>query len=337
MSPMTDQMLNSKYKTENLRFLRTHLGMTQKEFIERFLIREDGTPAMSVATFSNLESKGGIRLAEVLLKASEALQIDSMLFSMDPDTFARKISILLSDSADTENIGRSVARSGKIDQLLYKLTMYFAEKLMDKELKKGDKIESDRELAKKMNVGRSAIREALKVLDVLGMLDIRPGQGTYISSEEANFFIIPLSWSLFLNGSQLKDILEVRNLLEVKAAQLAAEHADDAGRRRLSLLAEKISKAYEEQEEKEFLDYEMEFHRCVAQCSGNQVIYSMLETISNLMRRLSATGMTGVHQQEEIYQENQRIYSLILAGDKEGSAEAMREHMKRSTQRYHYI
>ena len=67
---MTDQMLNSKYKTENLRFLRTHLGMTQKEFIERFLIREDGTPAMSVATFSNLESKGGIRLAEVLLKAS---------------------------------------------------------------------------------------------------------------------------------------------------------------------------------------------------------------------------------------------------------------------------
>ncbi|MFR8545849.1 MAG: FadR/GntR family transcriptional regulator [[Clostridium] scindens] len=129
----------------------------------------------------------------------------------------------------------------------------------------------------------------------------------------------------------------MRNLLEVKAAQLAAEHADDAGRRRLSLLAEKISKAYEEQEEKEFLDYEMEFHRCVAQCSGNQVIYSMLETISNLMRRLSATGMTGVHQQEEIYQENQRIYSLILAGDKEGSAEAMREHMKRSTQRYHYI
>ena len=173
---MTDQMLNSKYKTENLRFLRTHLGMTQKEFIERFLIREDGTPAMSVATFSNLESKGGIRLAGVLLKASEALQIDSMLFSMDPDTFARKISILLSDSADTENIGRSVARTGKIDQLLYRLTMYFAEKLMDKELKKGDKIESDRELAKKMNVGRSAIREALKVLDVLGMLDIRPGQ-----------------------------------------------------------------------------------------------------------------------------------------------------------------
>ena len=80
MSPMTDQMLNSKYKTENLRFLRTHLGMTQKEFIERFLIREDGTPAMSVATFSNLESKGGIRLAEVLLKASEALQIFHAIF-----------------------------------------------------------------------------------------------------------------------------------------------------------------------------------------------------------------------------------------------------------------
>ena len=70
---------------------------------------------------------------------------------------------------------------------------------MDKELKKGDKIESDRELAKKMNVGRSAIREALKVLDVLGMLDIRPGQGTYISSEEANF-----SLSLILSYSSME-------------------------------------------------------------------------------------------------------------------------------------
>lgn len=334
---MTDQMLNPKYKTENLRILRAQLGMTQTEFIERFLIREDGTPAMSVATFSNLESKGGVRLAEVLLKTSEALQIDTMLFSMDPDAFAKKISTLLSGSADAENLGRSAARTGKIDQLLYRLTMYFAEKLMDKELKKGDKIESERELAKRMDVGRSAIREALKVLDVLGMLDIRPGQGTYISSEETNFFIIPLSWSLFLNGSQLKDILEVRNLLEVKAAQLAAEHADEAGRKRLSLLEGKIGRAYEEQKEKEFLDYEMEFHRCIAQCSGNQIIYSMLETISNLMRRLSATGMEGAHQQEEIYRENQRIYSRILARDEEGSAEAMREHMKRSTERYHYI
>ncbi|MFR4625502.1 MAG: FadR/GntR family transcriptional regulator [Dorea formicigenerans] len=71
--------------------------------------------------------------------------------------------------------------------------MYFAEQMFDKSLKKGDKIESDRVLATKLGVGRSAVREALKVLDVLGMIDILLGQGTYISGNEANFFVIPLS------------------------------------------------------------------------------------------------------------------------------------------------
>ena len=64
------------------------------------------------------------------------------------------------------------------------------------------------------------------MLEVLGMIDIRPRQGMYISNNENNFFVIPLSWSMFLNGSQVDSIIEVRNVLEVKAAQLAAKQDD---------------------------------------------------------------------------------------------------------------
>ena len=214
--------------------------------------------------------------------------------------------------------------------------MYFAEQMFDKSLKKGDKIESDRVLATKLGVGRSAVREALKVLDVLGMIDIRPGQGTYISGNEANFFVIPLSWSLFMNGNQTESILEVRDLLEVKAAYLAADCVDDRALNHLYDVSHKIHQAYVEQNYKKFLDADLEFHSSIAECSGNTVIYSMLQTISNLMRHVSETGMIDGRQLQEIYEEHQRIYGLILAKDGEGAAEAMEEHMKRSKVRYNY-
>ena len=202
--------LNPVHKKDNLRLLRRALRLTQKEFIERFLSSPDGKPLMSIATLSNLESKDGPRLNEVILAVSESLGIDSMLFSMPSEEFAEKIYILLPEDAGRA-MKKNSAKKGNISQLLNRLTMYFAEQIFEKRLKKGDKIESDRVLAAKLGVGRSAIREALKVLDVLGMIDIRPGQGTYISNNETNFFIIPLSWSLFLNGSQIDNIVEVRD------------------------------------------------------------------------------------------------------------------------------
>ena len=328
--------LNAVHKKENLRLLRRTLRLTQKEFIARFLSKADGTPTMSIATYSNLESKDGPRMNEVILAVSESLGMDSMTFSMPPEEFADKINILLPDDVGKDVAVKTNAKKGNINQLLNRLTMYFSEKLFDKTLKKGDKIESDRELAAKLGVGRSAIREALKVLDVLGMIDIRPGQGTYISNNEANFFIIPLSWSLFLNGNQTDNIIEVRNLLEVQAAYLAASCKKEDCLNKLYDVSHRIRNAYVAQDFKEFLNADLEFHICIAECSGNQVIYSMIQTISNLMKHVSGTGMVDKEQLQSIYDEHQKIYGLILASDAEGAAKAMREHLDKSIARYNY-
>lgn len=328
--------LNPVNKKENLRLLRSALRLTQKEFIDRFLSSADGKPAMSIATFSNLESRDGVRMNEVILAVSEKLGIDSMLFSIPPEEFSERIQVLLPGDAAGDSGGKGRAKKGNINHLVNRLTMYFAEQIFEKRLKKGDKIESDRVLAQKMNVGRSAIREALKVLEVLGMIDIRPGQGTYISNHEASFFIVPLSWSLFLNGGQIDSIVEVRNLLEVKAAYLAAKCTDKECLDRLYDISHELHKAYVEKDFKEFLDGDLEFHICIAECSGNQVIYSMIQTISNLMRHVSGSGMVDEEQLKDIYEEHQRVYGLILAKDTEGASEAMKEHLEKSLGRYDY-
>ena len=325
------------YKNENLRLLRLTLGLTQKQFIERFLSDDDGTPLISVATLSNLESRGGMRLDEVILRTAEGLGMDVMSFLMQPEEFAENIHELLPNGEEDEAASRSQSgKRGNIGQLLNRLTMYFAEQIFEKNLKKGDKIESDRELAERFGVGRSAVREAMKVLDVLGMVDIRPGQGTYISNNESNFFIIPLSWSLFLNGSQIDDLVDVRNVLEVRAAFLTAVNTDEEGRRELHENMHLQHQSYLEKDYNTFLKADLDFHSCIARCSGNQVIYSMNQTIRNLMRHISGTGMVNEEQLRDIYQEHQKIYGLILAGDGDGAAEAMKEHLRQSRGRYRY-
>lgn len=333
---MSGEERNPVYKKDNIRFLRRYLGLTQKEFIDRFLTDKNDKASMSIATYSNLESKGGPRINEVVLALSEKLAVDSMIFSMVPEAFAQQIDMLLPNGMTQEIIHQNGIKKKNVDQLLNRLTMYFAEQMFEKKLKKGDKIESDRVLAAKLGVGRSAVREALKVLDVMGMIDICPGQGTYISSKEENFFIIPLSWSLFLNGGQVDNILVVRNLLEAKAAELAAGCQNEESLSRLHEVSHTLHNAYMRQNYKEFLEEDLKFHLCIAECSENTVIYSMIQTIRNLMKHVSGTGMVDEMQLKEIYEEHQQIYGLIIARDGKGAARAMQEHLEKAGQRYNF-
>lgn len=327
---------NPVYKKDNMRFLRRHLGLTQKEFIERFLLDDEKKPTMSIATYSNLESKGGVRMNDVVLTVSEKLGVDSMIFSMMPEEFTARIGMLLPGTMEQEIFRNNSIKKGNIDQLLNRLTMYFAEQMFEKKLKKGDKIESDRVLASKLDVGRSAVREALKVLDVMGMIDICPGQGSYISSKEENFFIIPLAWSLFLNGGQIESILVVRNLLEVKAAELAADCKEEESLVKLYETFHRLHNTYTAKDYKEFLEEDLKFHLCIAECSGNMVIYSMIQTIRNLMKHVSGSGMVDEDQLKEIYEEHQKVYGLLIAHDGPGAASAMQEHLERAAKRYNY-
>ncbi len=310
--------------------------MTQAEFISQFLSDENGKAAMSVATYSNLESKGGARLNEVIVAVSESLGLDSMIFSLEVEDFSNQIERLLPEKEEGSLIRKPENKKGDINQLLNRLTMYFAEQIFDKKLKKGDQIESDRVLAEKLGVGRSAIREALKVLDVLGMIDIRPGQGTFITNNETNFFIIPLSWSLFLNGDQVDSIITVRNVLEVKAAELAATYCTQESMVRLTDITHDIQEAYLQKDFDRFLDGDLAFHTCIAACSGNQVIYSMIQTISSLLRQISGSGMADEEQLTQIYEEHQTICGCILAKDAIGAGRAMQQHLDNSKKRYNY-
>ena len=339
---MVEGKYNSVYKKDNIRQVRRTLKMTQKEFLEYFLMKENGKTAMSVATLSNLESKGGDRLNEVISAVSGRLQLDSMMFSLEPQEFLQNLESCLNSHQADEDLFYKSEKKGNISQLVNRLTMYFADEILEGRLKRGDQIESDRELAKKLNVGRSAVREALKVLDVLGMIDIRLGQGTYITSRETNFFSVPLSWSLFLDGAQVKSILQVRGALELRAVQLAAQCEDKNKLDKLTDIYYRMQKTFQESKDtdnlqhalQETLNADIEFHTCIAECSGNPIILSMLTTIRNFLKRVSGTGMVDAEQLQAVVEEHQKLYGAIISGNVDAATQTMMKHLAASMARY---
>ena len=339
---MVEGKYNSVYKKDNIRQVRRTLKMTQKEFLEDFLMKENGKTAMSVATLSNLESKGGDRLNEVISAVSGRLQLDSMMFSLEPQEFLQNLETCLNSHQADEDLFYKSEKKGNISQLVNRLTMYFADEILEGRLKRGDQIESDRELAKKLNVGRSAVREALKVLDVLGMIDIRLGQGTYITSRETNFFSVPLSWSLFLDGTQVKSILQVRGALELRAVQLAAQCEDKNKLDKLTDIYYRMQKTFQESKDtdnlqhalQETLNADIEFHTCIAECSGNPIILSMLTTIRNFLKRVSGTGMVDAEQLQAVVEEHQKLYGAIISGNVDAATQTMMKHLAASMARY---
>ena len=339
---MVEGKYNSVYKKDNIRQVRRTLKMTQKEFLEYFLMKENGKTAMSVATLSNLESKGGDRLNEVISAVSGRLQLDSMMFSLEPQEFLQNLETCLNSHQADEDLFYKSEKKGNISQLVNRLTMYFADEILEGRLKRGDQIESDRELAKKLNVGRSAVREALKVLDVLGMIDIRLGQGTYITSRETNFFSVPLSWSLFLDGTQVKSILQVRGALELRAVQLAAQCEDKNKLDKLTDIYYRMQKTFQKSKDtdnlqhalQETLNADIEFHTCIAECSGNPIILSMLTTIRNFLKRVSGTGMVDAEQLQAVVEEHQKLYGAIISGNVDAATQTMMKHLAASMARY---
>ena len=339
---MVEGKYNSVYKKDNIRQVRRTLKMTQKEFLEYFLMKENGKTAMSVATLSNLESKGGDRLNDVISAVSGRLQLDSMMFSLEPQEFLQNLETCLNSHQADEDLFYKSEKKGNISQLVNRLTMYFADEILEGRLKRGDQIESDRELAKKLNVGRSAVREALKVLDVLGMIDIRLGQGTYITSRETNFFSVPLSWSLFLDGTQVKSILQVRGALELRAVQLAAQCEDKNKLDKLTDIYYRMQKTFQESKDtdnlqhalQETLNADIEFHTCIAECSGNPIILSMLTTIRNFLKRVSGTGMVDAEQLQAVVEEHQKLYGAIISGNVDAATQTMTKHLAASMARY---
>lgn len=331
--------LDPIYIKENILGLRRRLKLSQGEFIKRFLSDENEKPVISVSKFSNFEKHGTGDPQQFAKLIASTMSMDAGVFSMDPDLFAKNIDLLIESHIDDnrnnfKNIGELMHRENNVKTLVRVISDYLSDGILAGEMRPGDKLPSDRNLSAMFGVGRTSVREALKVLSVLGLIDILPGQGTFITADSSNFFITPLSWNFLMGERNVDHIINVRNVLEIESAKLATKHSNKKDLEKLSLIFERSSKAYLDGDLQNYLDLDLDFHLAIAQCSQNPIIQSLLLTSRKLIRYISKSGMVNLMQLKDIFEEHSLIYNAIISRDPIEASKKMASHLAKSRDRY---
>lgn len=332
---------NSENIPSNLLTLRRRLMMTQQEFLNAYL-RESGKPIVSVATLSNIERGGAGNAGRVVDKLSATMGVAVDLFGMEPDSFAKNIDLFFSRQlaqGEENMVGRinEVRRTSNVEMLVRSLSDYLMDAMMSGKLKTGDMLPSDRQLSATFGVGRTPIREALKVLSILGLIQIFPGKGTFIASQNTDLFFAPLSWSFLLGQSSTTQIVDVRNVLEVESARLAACNATHEQLDDLTRVFDQMRVAYTKSNFQAFLDMDIDFHLAVAKCSANAIILNLLTTSRKLLTYISKSGISTVTTIQAIYEEHEAIFGAIRKKNSAQSQKAMEQHLKNARERYNLL
>ena len=196
--------------------------------------------------------------------------------------------------------------------------------------KAGDRIPPERDLCQQLGIARTSLREALKAMELIGMLDSRVGSGTFVCPR-SEFLSRPLLWAFTgIDQKELRDIMEARLLIEENLAGLAAERGSEANvaviGQAVQLMRDSIARG------DSILDADMAFHLAVATAAQNEVLQNAVQLLRNLMRQgiYYKLLMPGVHR--PILKGHVAIYQAILRHKPRAARNAMRRHLEETMQ-----
>jgi GntR family transcriptional repressor for pyruvate dehydrogenase complex len=196
-------------------------------------------------------------------------------------------------------------------------------------LKPGDRLPSQRHLADQLGVSRPSLREALSVLEAMGLIVIKVGSGAYVASSEAR---APL-WR-FSDRASPRDVYEARIGLEAYAALLAARHIDIAGVERLERFVEEMRSALEVDDILGMAMADAAFHDLVFELAANPVLAGMYRPVRDLMVETQRLPMTRRTRLDETLREHEELCRIIATGDEAAAETAMKAHIRSAARRF---
>jgi GntR family transcriptional repressor for pyruvate dehydrogenase complex len=193
-------------------------------------------------------------------------------------------------------------------------------------LEPGERLPPERELCAQLGVSRTVVREALNLLEARGLISIEHGRGAVVSGGNPRAVRDTLGLLLRVQPKTLWELLEIRRILEVEVAGLAAERAgpDDVTAMRLRL--DRMRDSIEVSEG--YVDADVEFHALLARATRNEVLLTMLEPVVDLLRASAARPGNALRALGE----HERILRRVEAGDSVGAREEMRAHLAKTAE-----
>ncbi len=200
-------------------------------------------------------------------------------------------------------------------------------------LRPGDKLPSERELIARFSIGRSSLREALKILSAIGLVEVSVGEGMHVGRGDLSLIARPLTLGLMMGEGSRNELIETRRVLEVALAGFAAERASEAEVAAIAsrLEAMRINQAKPDRYSRADLD----FHLAIAKAAHNQVLYNLLHTLRHILGALIATTVIDydANHMPQSYKVHVPIYEAIRGRNPNSAREAMAAHLDRLEER----
>ncbi|MFQ5857028.1 MAG: FadR/GntR family transcriptional regulator [Anaerolineae bacterium] len=194
------------------------------------------------------------------------------------------------------------------------------------ELRPGDRLPSEMELAERFGVGRSSVREAMRALQLLGAIEVIQGKGTFV--REPGILPLVIDWTRINQIGVISEVMEARQFMEVLLAQLAAERATDEDIEALRATMARSRESISDLETN--VQAGVDFHLALAGAAHNQVLALMYRTIRDLyLETARQTRITPEIAQDRLH-DHERIMQGVIARDPEAAAQAMREHLEKA-------
>lgn len=220
-------------------------------------------------------------------------------------------------TADTQLAGR--ARRTKADEAMNAILRY----IKANDLKMGERLPSEREMTEMFSIGRASIREAIKVLCMMNILEVHPQGGTFISTFSANSSYDQFRLFLQSGHINMEEIFETRLILETECIALAAKNITDE---QLETIRKNIS-AVDVENAEGFAEADRALHNTIYAATGNRALEYLMQTVK--MWTVVSQSFTNTFEEVRriVHRDHQDIYNVLSRRDAELSREAMRKHI----------
>jgi GntR family transcriptional regulator, transcriptional repressor for pyruvate dehydrogenase complex len=200
------------------------------------------------------------------------------------------------------------------------------QRLILKKLRPGDKLPSERELAETLAVSRSSIRDAIRSLELMGMVEPRQGAGTIVLEITPHSVANPLINALKRKEEVMGELLDFRRIIEPPLAARAATHASNEDITEMEDILDR--QELKQRQGESTIAEDSEFHYAVAMASGNSVVLKVLDTLMDLLRDTRERSLQVEGRPQKSLAGHRRILAAIKRHDAESAKAAMRRHIE---------
>jgi len=216
---------------------------------------------------------------------------------------------------------------GSKEGLVARVVQVIEDQIVDGRLALGTRLPPEREFAESLGVSRPVVREAVRALATKGLLETRQGVGTTVRAVTHDEVATPLTLFLRTCGQEidLEHLYQVRSILEVENAGLAAKQRTEQDLRELTQICEDMQAAANDAEQ--FASKDSEFHRRLAQTTHNPLMVLLLDSVQKMMAEVRTLVSKQPNLSDRVMPTHKGILERIAAREPEGARAAMREHI----------